>query len=169
MAEIKFGTGGFGASVRMDSSDPTFRVEIDPLLRPESIEDFLRNEDKGDKIMLSKEEFQSELDRNVEQLEKEKSFARSSYQTKRLSLYATRNTQLSERVEELESETAMLKATTKSLRQDADQHYENYLDVKYGLRDADNEMFWCKFTLAVSIPVVALITYILTTAIALSK
>ena len=133
-----------------------------------TVEDFLRNEDKGEEIMLSREEFQSELNKTVEQFNEEELCARNNYQSKRLRLFATRNTQLSERIEELEAKPDLGKEN-KKLREAISRDYTEHCDLYAKWSNLEEEMFWCKFTLAVSIPVVALITYILTTAIALSN
>ena len=142
MAAIKFGTGGFGASVRVDDYDP-------PLGRPESIEDFLRNEDKGEEVMLNKEDFQKELDKSSKTLEDAKQRAKNEYQAKRLSLFASRNTQLSKRIDELEGEAALHDVDVAQRNEEYRELYEKWLDKKEELRDCDNSVCIWRATSAI--------------------
>jgi len=139
MAEIKFGTGGFGASVRVDDYNLCHRF----------IEDFARNGDKGEEIMLSKEDFQKELDKSSKTLEDAKQRAKTEYQAKRLSLFASRNTQLSNRVDELEGEVALHDKDVAQRDEDYNNLYERYLDKKIEIRDYDNSVCIWRATSAI--------------------
>jgi len=132
MAAIKFGTGGFGASVRVDDYDPT-----------------LRSENKEEEIMLSREEFQKELDKSSKTLEDAKQRAKNEYQAKRLSLFASRNTQLSKRVDELEGEAALHDVDVAQRNEEYRELYEKWLDKKEELRDCDNSVCIWRATSAI--------------------